>query len=391
MVSNLSSFIGGSIGIIVLTLVGPELAKVGLKFGPSEMAALILVAMTSVAWLLGENPIKGIISTLLGILIASIGMDTLSGIPRFHFGSMYLLGGIPFIPFVIGSVGFAEIIKIMAKRRSGTAQAVKANLTFRGSLLSRDEVKRFFPVAIRSGLLGTFIGVLPGAGATTGAFLGYAAQKAFKSKEPLGTGAVEGIAAPESANSACAAGAFAPLLALGIPGSGTGAVLLGGLIMWGLTPGPLLFTKSPDFAWGCIASLYVANIVTLAVALVCIPLLIKVLAVPLRLIIPMVLVVCCAGSYATVQSMYGVLVMILSGIFGYFLSKYKYPIAPMLLAYVLAPMFEDNMRKALIISRGSVSIFFTRPITLALMLVFFVFILLPLVKLVINKVKARPH
>jgi len=390
MVSNLSSFIGGSIGIVILTIVGPELAKFGLKFGPSEMAALILVAMTSVAWLLGENPIKGIISTLLGIIIASIGMDTLSGMPRFHFGSMYLLGGIPFIPFVIGAVGFAEIIKIMAKRRDPPDQIIQKNLTLRNCLLSRNEFRRMLPVAIRSGFLGTFIGVLPGAGATTGAFLGYAAQKAFKSEEPLGTGAVEGIAAPESANNATAAGAFAPLLALGIPGSGTGAILLGGLIMWGLTPGPLLFTKSPDFAWGCIASLYVANIVTLAVALLAIPLLIKVLAIPLKLIIPMVLVVCCAGSYATVNSMYGVLVMILSGIFGYNLSKYKYPIAPMLLAYVLAPMLEDNMRKALIISRGSVAIFFTRPITLVLMIVFFFFILLPAVKLVVNKVKARP-
>jgi len=391
LISNFSSFIGGSIGIFVLTLAGPGLAKVGLKFGPSEMTALILVAMTSVAWLLGESPIKGIISTLLGIIIASMGMDTLSGAPRFHFGNIYLLGGIPFIPFVIGSVGFAEIIKIMSQRHSMTNQAVKTNLTFRGSLLSKDEFKRMVPVALRSGVLGTFIGVLPGAGATTGAFLGYAAQRAFKSKEPLGTGAVEGIAAPESANSACAAGAFAPLLALGIPGSGTGAVLLGGLIMWGLTPGPLLFTKSPDFAWGCIASLYVANIVTLVVALAIIPILIKILSVPIKLIIPMVLVVCCAGSYATINSMYGILVMVISGIFGYIMSKHKYPIAPMLLAYVLAPMLEDNMRKSFIISGGSLSIFFTRPITLVLMLVFFAFILFPVVKLVVNRIKVRPR
>jgi len=310
--------------------------------------------------------------------------------PRFHFGSMYLLGGVPFIPFVIGAVGFAEIIKIMARRRDPPDQIIQKNLTLRGCILSKNEFRRMLPVTIRSGFLGTFIGVLPGAGATAGAFLGYAAQKAFKSEEPLGTGAVEGIAAPESANNATAAGAFAPLLALGIPGSGTGAVLLGGLIMWGLTPGPLLFTKSPDFAWGCIASLYVANILTLVVALFCIPLLVKVLAIPLRLIIPMVLVVCCAGSYATVNSMYGVLVMLLSGVFGYFLSKYKYPIAPMLLAYVLAPMLEDNMRKSLIISRGNVSIFFTRPISLVLMIIFFFFILLPVIKLVYKKVKARP-
>ena len=390
LTSNISSFIGGSIGIIILTLAGPGLARLGLRFGPAEMTALILVAMTSVAWLLGENPIKGIITTLLGIILATIGMDTLTAGARYNFGNIYLLGGIPFIPFVIGSVGFAEIIKVMAKRNSIIDQAVKTNLTIRGSLLSKDELKRMLPVALRSGVLGTFIGVLPGAGATTGAFLGYAAQRGFKNKEPLGTGAIEGIAAPEAANSACAAGAFAPLLALGIPGSGTGAVLLGGLIMWGLTPGPLLFTKSPDFAWGCIASLYVANIVTLIVAVSIIPVLIKILTVPLKLIIPLVVVVCSVGSYAATNSMYGVLVMLFSGIMGYYMSKYKYPIAPMLLAYVLGPMLESNMRKAFITSGGSLSIFFTRPISLVLMLVFFGFILFPVVKAVFTRVKVRP-
>jgi len=354
------------------------------------MTALILVAMTSVAWLMGENPVKGIISTLLGILLASIGMDILTGAPRYHFGNMYLLGGIPFIPFVIGSVGFAEIIKIMAKRNSMTDQSVKANLTIRGSFLSRDEFRRMLPVAIRSGFLGTFIGVLPGAGATTGAFLGYAAQKGFKSKEPLGTGAVEGIAACESANSACAAGSFAPLLALGIPGSGTGAVLLGGLIMWGLTPGPLLFTRSPEFAWGAIASLYLANIITLVVAVAMIPILIRILSVPIKLIIPLVLVVCFAGSFASTNSMYGPLVMVIAGVFGYILSKYKYPIAPMLLAYVLAPMWEFNMRQSFIASGGSAIIFFTRPISLVLMIVFFVFILFPIIKGIVTRIKSRP-
>ena len=390
-IANASSFIGGSIGIIILTFFGPALAKVGLRFGPAEMASLILMAMTSIAWLLGESPSKGIISTLFGIIIASVGMDALTGASRYNFGNVYLLGGIPFIPFVIGSVGFAEILKVMAMRKTMTKQAVNANLTFRGSLLSRDEVKRMLPVAARNGFLGTFIGVLPGAGATTGGFLGYVFQKAFKSKEPLGTGAVEGIAAVESANSACAAGSFAPLLALGIPGSATSAVLLGGLIIWGLTPGPLLFAKEPDFAWGLIASLYIANIVTLAVALVCIPFLIRILSVPLKLIIPLVVAVCFVGSFSTTNSMYGVVVMLFSGILGYFMSKYKYPIAPMLLAYVLAPMLEKNMRQAFIGSSGKVSVFFTSPISLGFLIIFFALLLYPPIKLIVNKIKARPR
>lgn len=387
--ANLASFIGGTIGMLILTFTGPALARVGLHFGPSEMAALLLVAMTSVGWLVGENPTRGIIVTLIGILIASIGMDTLTGSPRFNFGSLYLMGGIPFIPFVIGSVGFAQVIKIMASRKeAAVGQAFKTKLTIRGSLLTKAEILRLVPPAIRSGFLGCFVGVLPGAGATTGAFLGYAAQKAFKNKEPLGSGAVEGIAACESANNAAAAGAFAPLLALGIPGSGTGAVLLGGLMMWGLSPGPLLFTKSPDFAWGLISSLFLANIITLAIAVAIIPFLIKILSVPIKLMVPLITVVCFVGSYTSSNSMYGVVVMLASGILGYILDRNKYPIAPMLLAFVLEPLLEFNMRKAFIASQGSVSIFFTRPISLTLMVIFFLLILFPVLKAALRKARA---
>lgn len=386
--ANISSFIGGSIGMIILTFMGPALAELGLFFGPVEMTALLLVAMTSIGWLVGDNPTKGVMITCLGIIIASIGMDTLSGSPRFNFGNMHLMGGIPFVPYVIGAVGFAQVIKLMDERDKVAETKVDTKLTIRGSFLSKEEILRILPPAIRSGFLGTFVGVLPGAGATTGAFLGYAAQKGFKSKEPLGTGAVEGIAACESANNAAAAGAFAPLLALGIPGSGTGAVLLGGLMMWGLNPGPLLFTKSPDFAWGLIASLFLANLLTLFIAMLVIPFLIKILSVPVKYMIPCITVVCVVGAYSTSNSMYGVLVMLISGILGYILEKNNYPIAPMLLAFVLAPMLESNMRKAFIASRGSVAIFFQRPISLVLMMVFFAFMLTPIVKMILRKVRA---
>ncbi|MDR1931591.1 MAG: tripartite tricarboxylate transporter permease [Spirochaetales bacterium] len=386
-VSNISSCIGGFIGILILTFTGPALAKVGLLFGPAEMTSLLLMAMTSVGWLMGENPIRGVISTLLGIILATIGMDTLSGSPRFNFGSLYLMGGIPFIPFVIGSVGFAQIIKIMASRGSLSSQLVVNKLTIRGSLPSLSDLKRLLPPALRSGVLGTFVGVLPGAGATTAAFLGYAAQRAFKSKDPLGSGAVEGIAACESANNAAAAGAFAPLLALGIPGSGTGAVLLGGLIMWGLTPGPLLFSKSPDFAWGLIASLYLANLVALAISAGIIPFLVKILSVPVKLMIPLITVVCFVGSYSSSNSMYGVCIMLASGVLGYILDRNKYPIAPMLLAFVLAPMLESNMRKAFIISGGSVDIFFSRPISLAFLFIMMALILFPVIKAIIRALR----
>ena len=210
-------------------------------------------------------------------------------------------------------------------------------------------------------------------------------QKAFKNEEPLGTGAIEGIAACEAANNAAAAGAFAPLLALGIPGSGTGAVLLGGLMMWGLNPGPLLFSTNPDFAWGLIASLYLANLLTLLIAVGIIPFLIQILTVPIRMLIPIITVVCVVGAYSTANSIYGVIVMGLSGLFGYILDRNGYGVAPMLLAFVLAPMLESNMRKAFIISGGKIGIFFGSPIAAVLMIIFITILCFPLIRIVLRK------
>lgn len=388
--ANMSSFIGGTIGICILTFMGPLLADIGLKFGPSEMTALLLIAMTSISWLVGENPTKGVVITMFGILLASMGMDTLSGAPRYDFNSMYLLGGIPFTPFVIGTVGFSQVISLVNERKKEKSnEGVNDKLTIKGSLLTKHDFKRLLPPALRSGFLGTFVGVLPGAGATTGSFLGYAVQKKMKSEDELGTGAVEGIAACEAANNAAAAGAFAPLLALGIPGSGTGAVLLGGLMMWGLNPGPLLFTNEPDFTWGLIASLFMSNILTLIIAIAVIPFLLKILSVPVKFMIPIITVVCVVGSYSSSYSMYGVLVMFISGIIGYLLIKNDYPTAPMLLSFVLAPLLETNMRKAFIVSGGSLNIFFTRPITCVLMIVFLALIITPIAKTFIKKNKAK--
>lgn len=387
--ANMASFIGGTIGIIILTMLGPGLARVGLAFGPSEMTALLLIAMTSISWLVGENPIKGIIITILGMLLASIGMDTLSGIPRYEFGNMYLLGGIPFTPFIIGAIGFTQIIYLANERKKTTKVDEGMNLTIRGSLLTKRDFKRLLPPAIRSGLLGTFVGVLPGAGATTGGFMGYSLNKHFKSEDEFGTGAVEGIAAAEAANNAAAAGAFAPLLALGIPGSGTGAVLLGGLMMWGLNPGPLLFQNEPEFTWGLIASLFFSNIFALLVAIAVIPFLIKILSVPIYCLIPVIITVCVVGAYSSSHSMYGVVVMYLAGLGCYFLKKAGFPTSPMILSFVLAKLLESNMRKAFIISKGSLSIFFTRPITLVLVIIFFFFIGFPLAKEIVKRVKEK--
>ena len=394
MAANTASFIGGTIGILILTITASGLAKLGLNFGYAEMTLVLLIAMTSISWLIGENPTKGVVITMLGILVASIGMDTLTGVPRYNFGSIHLMGGITFTPFIIGAVGFAQVIKLInereadeEKRANGTYHAVK--LSIRGSMLTAHDFKRILPPTIRSSLLGTFVGVLPGSGATTGSMVGYAMQKKFKSEEPMGTGAIEGIAASEAGNNSAAAGAFAPLLALGIPGSGTGAVLLGGLMMWGLNPGPLLFETNPEFCWSLISSLYIANVFTLAVAVLVIPFLIKILSVPIKYMIPIITCVCIVGAYSTSLSMYGVIVMFVSGIVGYILDKNGFPTAPMLLAFVLAPMLEENMRKAFIASQGSLVVFTDSALKLVLLAIFLLLVLTPVVKSLLRKAKGK--
>ena len=391
MAANLASFIGGTIGILILTITASGLASLGLKFGYAEMTLILLIAMTSISWLIGENPIKGIVITMLGILVASIGMDTLSGAPRFEFGSMYLLGGVPFTPFIIGCVGFAQVIKLINEREADDAKRhnedSKTKLSIRSSMPTGHDIKRILPPILRSGVMGTFVGVLPGSGATTGSMVGYAMQKKFKSEEPMGTGAIEGIAASEAANNAAAAGAFAPLLALGIPGSGTGAVLLGGLMMWGLNPGPMLFTSEPEFTWGLIASLFISNLIALAIALCIIPWLIKLLKVPVGIMIPSIVVICFVGSFSTSNSMFGVVIMMIGGILGYIFKKNQIPVSPLLLSFVLSSTLETNIRRTFIASQGSLRLFYTRPITLVLLAIFLVIVCTPMVKAILKKVK----
>ncbi|MCG7601090.1 tripartite tricarboxylate transporter permease [Halomonas sp. McH1-25] len=377
--ANLSSFIGGTVGIIMLTFLGPVLAKVGLLFGPAEIAALILLALCSIGWLLGDNPGKGLISTFLGILLSTIGLGLAFGQPRFTFDSMYLLNGISFIPLVIGMFGFSQVLDMMVNRINTSGLTDKLGL--RDSLLDRKEVLRVLPVSLRSGVLGNLVGILPGAGATTGSFLAYVMEKKVGRRgQDLGKGEIEGVAASEAGNNAAAAGSFAPLLSLGIPGSGTSAVLLGGLMMWGLQPGPLLFQQNADFVWGLISSMYLGNVMAVLAALAIIPFLVKLLRVPHAILIPVIAVVCVVGSYSVNNSMFDVWFMLGSGVVAYFMSVAKYPVAPLLLAFVLTPRLETSLRQALDISRGDPMIFFNSPIAVTLLSLILLFVLYPLAK-----------
>lgn len=379
----LASMIGGTIGMVILTVMGPLLADVGLRFGPAEMAAVIVMAFTSIGWLLGDSPAKGGLATAFGLMLACVGVDLARGGSRFAFGQPDLMSGITFVPLVIGMFGFSQVMILMKDFRSqgqgeGLAEVGGEKLSIRKSLLSREEFLRVLPVAGKSGFLGTFVGVLPGAGATMAAFLCYILEKRTgRNGAGMGEGAIEGVAAPEAGNNAAAAGTFAPLLSLGIPGGGTTAVLLGGLMMWGLTPGPLLFSEQPEFCWGLIASMYVGNIICVFVSIAMIPFVTNILRVPVRIIAPVITAVCVVGAYSVDNAMFDVVVMLAAGLVGFFLTQYAYPTAPLLLAFVLAPILERSTSAAFEISGGSVSIFYESPIALGFLLVIVAICLAP--------------
>lgn len=379
MVSNMASFIGGVVGMVILTISATGLASFGLKFGAAEMTLLLLLAMTSITWLIGENPTKGLIATLLGALLTCIGTDPVNASIRNTFGNIYLLGGLKFTPLVIGAVGFSQVIDLVTTKDGEMME--NADLSIKASLLNKHEWRLILPPSIIHGLLGTFVGVMPGAGATTASTVSYTFQKKFfKTEVPMGQGSIEGISATESSNNAACAGSFATLLALGIPGSSTGSVLLGGLMMWGLQPGPLLFTTNPDFAWGCIASLFFANIFALLCSLLMIPMLSKVICVPNRILVPAVTLICLAGSYSTTRSMYGVYIMLIAGVICYILVKHNYPLAPLLLAFVLTPMLETYMRRAFATSAGSFSVFWSSTLGRGCLIILLTILVAPLVR-----------
>lgn len=383
--ANFSSFFGGTIGIIILTGLAPALASFGLKFGPAEMTSLLLLAFTSIGWMMEDDPKYGLIATFFGAMLALIGMDPVYGQIRFTGGNVNLFSGLTFIPVVIGMFGFSQVIEMTVNRMNFSFLGTE-KLTIKGSMLSKKEMVDIIPCSVGTGVLGTFVGILPGAGATIASFLSFmAGKKVCKDAKNFGKGSMQGIACSESSNNSAAIGAFAPLLSLGIPGSGTAAVLLGGLMMWGLQPGPQLFSKQGDFCWSLIASMYIGNLLCIIISVAVIPLLTKILSVPAGIMSPIIMTLCVVGAYASNNNMFDVYVMIASGFIGYFLNKNKYPASPLLLAFVLTYELEKNISQAFRINKGSPSIFIEKPISLCLLIAMALFILVPVVTKLIKK------
>ncbi len=374
-----ASIIGGTISVIAFMFLAPALATFAIRFGPPEYFALMVLGLTTIAGMTGKYPSKGFISALVGLFFATVGLDLMQGIPRFTFGSMHLYEGIDFIPVAMGLFGIAEILTC------GTSECEikidKKDVTWRKLLPSREDWKFSMPHIFRGTGIGFFIGMLPGAGATIASFISYGvAKKTSKRSEEFGTGVIEGVAAPESANNAASIGAMVPMLTLGVPGSGSTAIMLGALMMFGLRPGPMLFERNPDFVWGLIGSMYIGNIFLLLLAILAVPLFIKILNVPRPVLNATVMSFILIGSYSLSNSMFDVGLTIAFGALGFFMKKMDFPAAPMVLALVLGALLETSLRQSMIISGGNPMIFFTRPISGSILVISILAILYPMIK-----------
>src|SRR5699024_5991505 len=329
----ISSFAGGTVGVILLMLFAPALATVAVAFGPAEYFALMLLALTAISSLSDGSMTKALISGTLGFMVATIGIDGQTGTPRFTFGNVNLLNGIEFLIIALGLFALAEVWSLILRRKDKTAEHMH-NV---GSLkITKEEAKEMSGPVGRQSVLGFLIGVLPGAGATIASFIAYITEKKIAKKpEEFGKGSVKGLAAPETANNAATSGAFVPLLSLGIPGSGTTAVLLGALLVMGVQPGPLLMEDQPTLFWGVIASMYVGNIMLLALNLPLIPYISKILLIPRAMLISLVTVFCLIGVYALSFNTFDLYLLLIFGVVGYIMKLLKFPPAPFILAFIL--------------------------------------------------------
>ncbi len=385
-----ASFVGGSISVVLFTLFAPPLADVALAFGPPETFALMVLAFATFVGLGGEDIPKTFFSILIGLVFSAVGLDIISGEPRLIFGDITgFYHGINFLVLAIGIYGIGEMLWTIEVSQ-GEILMSKATVTLRRVIDNLKELKHSIKTMLMGSLLGYFVGILPAAGATPGSLMAYGVAKTL-SKEPetYGKGNVDGVVAPESANNAASTGSMLPMLTLGIPGSPTTAILLGGMVMWGLEPGPLVFVNHPDFTWGLIASLYVANFFALLINIAFIPAFIWVLKMPFTILAPIIFVLCVIGGYVPTQSMHDVWLMLGFGVVGYMMRKLDYPMAPAVLAIVLGPLAEPALRQSLIASHGNVMVFFERPISGAILVIAIILLVLPLVR-VIRKKARRP-
>lgn len=376
-----ASFVGGTISVILFTLFAAPLADVALAFGPAEEFALVLLAFTTFVGLGGDDVLKTIVMICLGLALSTVGLDLISGQPRLiFFDQPGFYAGISFLVLAIGIYGVGEILYTIETQKTAPS-VTPAKLTFADLIEGIKEMNKLWKTMGLGSFLGFFVGMLPAAGATPAALMSYGIAKlTSKTPERFGKGAIEGVAAPETANNAASTGSLLPMLTLGIPGSPTTALLLGGMVMWGLVPGPMLFIEQPDFVWGLISSLYTANLAAVLVNIALIPVFVWALRMPFTVLCSLVFVLCLVGGFAPSQKIHDVWLIVGFGVVGYVLRKADYPMAPLVLAIVLGPLMERSFRQTLIAEQGNVLAFVERPISGTFVAISVVFFLLPMLK-----------
>jgi putative tricarboxylic transport membrane protein len=368
-----SSFIGALFAVVMITFLAPLVAQFALKFGPPEFFSVYLLTFCSFIGMGKGSPWKTLAAMMFGFALAAVGMDMVTGQLRLNFGSTELMRGFDFLIAVIGLFGIGEILLTMEERLSFTGSSAKLNLKV--VLETWAKLPKYWLTSLRSCIIGCWMGITPG-GATPASFMSYGiAKRSSRDGAKFGTGQLEGVVAPETAAHAAGTSALLPMLALGIPGSPTAAVLLGGLLIWGLQPGPLLFVEKQDFVWGLIASMYLGNIVGLIIVLTCVPLFAAILRVPFSIIAPVIIVICAIGAYTVHSAMLDVWFMLGFGVVGYVFKKLDYPLAPLVLALVLGDRAEDSFRQSMLMSQGDLGIMWANPLvgsitTLALVMLF---------------------
>ena len=383
-----ASFIGGSVGVVLFTLFAPPLADIALTFGAPEIFALMLMAFATFVGLGGDDIPKTLFSIFIGLVFGAVGLDIISGEPRLIFGGIPgFFHGINFLVLAIGIYGIAEMLWTIEISK-GEVMISQVEISLKRIMDTLRELIGTWRMMMMGSFLGYFVGILPAAGATPGSLLAYGVAKtASKNPEPYGKGNINGVVAPESANNAASTGSMLPMLTLGIPGSPTTAILLGGMVIWGLEPGPLVFTDHPDFVWGFIASLYVANTFSLLINVAFIPAFIWVLKMPFTILAPIIFILCIVGGFVPTLDMHDVWLMLIFGVVGYLMRKLDYPMAPAVLAIVLGPLAEPALRQSLLISSGSFSIFFSRPFAAVIMTLAFILLILPVLRIYYEKYK----
>lgn len=379
--SFLASFVGALIATVLLTFFARALADFALRFGPAELFAIFLLSFTTLVGVGAEAPLKSLVMLAFGLLLAAVGFDIITGEPRLTFGQIALLSGVGFVPVTIGLFGIGEVLASAEEAGVGHMERLSAKLHLRDLQEALAALRQRLWLVVSNSVIGFWFGVLPGHGATAGSFLGYGlARQAARNKQEFGKGEISGIMGPQCTADAAAVGSLVPMIALGVPGSPTSAVLLAGLLIWGLTPGPILFVQNPDFVWGLIASIYLGHALTFLLCLLAVPLLAAIMRTPYAIITPLIVVISIIGSYALNNSLFDVGITIVFGLVGYWLRKLKYPLAPLVVALVLGDSAEKTLRQALITSGGSPLIFVSTPLAAGVLALALAFLVVPLAK-----------